>query len=74
MAINIERSLRTVRLDADQGIILSDMISARYIMTYDIYTELPFVDDYSGAEPLKKLSKSQLSERIYDYEWKLKLE
>jgi hypothetical protein len=74
MAINIERSLRTVKFDADKGIILSDLISAKYVLTYDIPPELPFVDDYSGAEPLKRLTKSKLPERIYDYEWKLVLE
>jgi len=40
-------------------------------VTYDFEKELPFVYDYRGEEPLKRLSKMEIPPRIYEYEWNL---
>ena len=71
--INIDKSFRTVIFNAVQGIIESDVIKAHYTLTYNFPEKLPFIDDYSGTEPLRRLIKTKLPPRIYDYEWKLTL-
>jgi len=70
---DIEHSLRTVEFNVDKGIIHSDLIKAKYSLTYHFPEALSFTDDYTGDEPLKRLTKNKIPPRIYDYEWKLLL-
>jgi hypothetical protein len=71
MKVEIQEFLRTVSFNLNKGIILSDVSKALYSVTYDIAEELPFVDDYTGKEPLKRLAKTKMPPRIYKYEWNL---
>ncbi len=73
MKVEIQNFLRTVLFNSNKGIILSDVSKALYSVTYDFAEELPFVDDYTGKEPLKRLSTMEIPPRIYDYEWNLVL-
>lgn len=71
MKVEVQDFLRTVLFSLNKGIILSDVSKALYSVTYDFAEELPFVDDYTGKEPLKRLSKMEIPPRIYEYEWNL---
>jgi hypothetical protein len=71
MRVEVQDFLRTVSFNLNKGIILSDVSKALYSVTYDFAEELPFVDDYTGKEPLKRLSKMEIPPRIYEYEWNL---
>lgn len=71
MKVEVQDFLRTVLFNLNKGIILSDVSKALYSVTYDFAEELPFVDDYTGKEPLKRLSKMEIPPRIYEYEWNL---
>ena len=71
MKVEIQDFLRTVLFNLNKSIILSDVAKALYSVTYDFAEELPFVDDYTGKEPLKRLSKMEIPPRIYEYQWNL---
>ncbi len=71
MKVEVQDFLRTVLFNSNKGIILSDASKALYSVTYDFPEELPFVDDYTGKEPLKRLSKMEMPPRIYEYQWNL---
>lgn len=74
MKVNVQDFLRTVVFNVDKGIILSDISKALLSVTYNFAEELPFVDDYTGTEPLKRLSEMDIPPRIYEYEWNLILD
>ncbi len=62
-----------LQIAIDKGIIISDQSAALYSVVYDFADEQPFVDDYTGTEPLKDIAKRKMPPRIYDSKWKLKL-
>ena len=71
--VSIKRDSRSVLFAIDKGIIISDQSAALYSVVYDFADEQPFVDDYTGTEPLKNIAKRKMPPRIYDSKWKLKL-
>lgn len=71
MKVEVQDFLRTVLFSQNKGIVLSDVSKALYSVTYDFADELPFVDDYTEKEPLKRLSTMDIPPRIYRYEWNL---
>jgi hypothetical protein len=73
MHINIKKGVRKVLFGIDKGIVVSDESSPIFSVVYEFPIELPFLDDYTGTEPLKRVMKRKIPPRIYKYEWKMKL-
>ncbi|HIJ64444.1 MAG TPA: hypothetical protein HPP77_00730 [Candidatus Hydrogenedentes bacterium] len=71
--VKIEKLVRTVVFDTEEGIVRSDQGAATYAMTYHFLENMPFLDDFTGRMSQAINTQREVPPRIYNYEWEMTL-